>query len=91
MDREDFKVNLVSTVRVTVYVCGQQLLRLVCLLGRFLFPKSHVHTIVRTMPAAAGRDMALWLRSFGGKVFLRSVYTHSDGNSNEVAKVASCQ
>ena len=52
MDREDFKVNLVSTVRVTVYVCGKQLLRLVCLLGRFLFPKQTM--MERAPPAPEG-------------------------------------
>jgi hypothetical protein len=44
-------------------------------LGRFLFPNSPVHTIVRTTPIPG--DKVLWLRSFGGKAFLESFYSRS--------------
>ena len=49
--------------------------------GRVLFPSSPVSTVVRTIPVAD--DRILWLRSFGGKTFLQSIYRHSSSATEQ--------
>ena len=44
-------------------------------IGKYLFPKSPVRTAVRTNQT---NNSIVWTRSFGGEVFLQSIYTHSN-------------
>ena len=45
-------------------------------IGKYLFPKSPVRTAVRTKTNQTNNSI-VWTRSFGGEVFLQSIYTHS--------------
>ena len=49
--------------------------------GRLLFPSSPVSTVVRTLPVAS--DRILWVRSFAGKSFMKSIYRYSSESSEQ--------